>query len=135
MFSKTYYKILSLVSKLSIWLAASRISFNEKSQLFEVSDDLRIKRKVNSNILLIFLWNIFSVKVIFDLSHGDNISEFYVTFVFFVPLACMFCYMVVFWFPKDVCRSANGAFRYLTYFRGKNNFIYLLLKVCIKILN
>lgn len=123
MYSRRYYEILVLVSKLSIFLAASRITFNEKSRYFEVSNETNFKRKVYLNIFLLILWNMFSVDVIVSLRHGDNISEFYLTFVFFVAVACMFCYMVVFWLPKDVCRSVNGAFLYLNYFRGNQNLL------------
>lgn len=120
MFSKRFYKMIALSTKLSSIVAANRLVFNSNSQLFNISNEPNLIRKLRINYSLIMLWLVSGLGIILNLYHGRNISELYVSFVHWAGIAFTLNYMTVLWFANDYYQTINSTLHYFRYYKGNN---------------
>ncbi len=120
MFSKRFYKMIALSTKLSSYFATNRLIFNSDSKLFSISKEPKLLRKMRINYALIFVWLVLGLGIILNLYHEKIISDFYLSFVHWAGASFTLNYMTVLWFPNDYYQTINSTLCYFRYYRGNN---------------
>lgn len=121
MFSQRFCKYIGIAIKLSSVFSANLLNFNANTKQFTIKRDYNKTIYVKINYCFVVFWIVASLGIILNFYLENDMSNFYIGFVYWLAIAFVSGYMLAVWFPDDFCQTINLTFRYLNYYQGNQH--------------